>query len=163
MTEREKDRRQSRHPEVESEPGGRKGGVMKNQPEERIFTKKGLLLGALLFSIYAVLLLWATLVNPEWIMWAGQMTLGALYGPDPSPLFDNPQEAFQIASVFSLLGLLTLLLLMVVMGEVRFGWLSWLKAQLRERLSQEAREAKEQPEVGAGVSSLDVDLGREGW
>lgn len=137
---------------------------MKNQPEERIFTKKGLLLGALLFSIYAVLLLWATLVNPEWVMWAGQMTLGALYVPDSPPsLFDNPQEAFQIASVFSLLGLLTLLLLMVVMGEVRFGWLPWLKAKLRGRWSQEARGAEERPEVGAEAPSLDVDLGQKEW
>lgn len=135
---------------------------MKNQPEERIFTKKGLLLGALFFSISAVLLLWATLVNPEWVMWAGLMTMGALYVPDPPPpLFDNPQEAFQIASLFSLLSLFTLVFLMVVMGEVRFGWLSRLKAQLRERLSQEAREVKEQPEVGVGAPSLDVDLGRE--
>lgn len=131
---------------------------MKNQPEERIFTKKGLLIGTLFFATYGVILL---SLDPEWVMWAGSMSLGVLYIPDPPPsLFDNPQEAFQMASVFSLLGLLTLLLLMVVMGEVRFGWLSWLKAKLRERWSQEAREAKERPEVGVGASPLDVDLHR---
>lgn len=132
---------------------------MKNQPEEKIFTKKGLVIGALLFSCYGAILL---LLDPEWVTWAGLMTMGALALPDlPPPLFSNPEEGFQMASFFSFLSLLAILLLVVVTGEARLGWLSWLKTALRERLSQEAPEAKERLEVGVGAPSLDVDLSQE--
>jgi hypothetical protein len=134
-------------------------GVMKNRPEERLFTGKWLLIGALCFSLYGIILL---SLDQEWVLWAGSMTLGGLYVPDPPPrLFEDPREVFQVASVFSLLGLVALALLTVVMGEVRFGWLSWLRAQWRERCAQEALQARERPEVGAVSSFLDIDLPRE--
>jgi hypothetical protein len=109
---------------------------MKTQQEDRLFTKEGLLIGALLFSIY----LWALLqLDPEWVMWWGFISLGTHPPPDlPPPLFSDPREAFHVASVLTLLGLLVLVLLMVVAGEIRFGWLSWLKARLSEWGSQEA-------------------------
>jgi len=114
---------------------------MKNRREDRLFTGKGLLIGAICFSLYGIILL---SLDPEWVLWAGSMSLGALYIPDPPPrLFDDPQQAFRAASVFSLLGLFALGLLMVIMGQVRFGWLSWLKGQWRERWSRQAREASQ--------------------
>lgn len=110
---------------------------MNKQPEERLFTTGGLLIGALLFSLYAVVLL---SVDPEWVMWLGFTTLGTFPPPEfPPPLFADPHEARQVASFLMLLGLLVLLLLMAIMGDVDFGWLSWLKAQWRERWSQGAR------------------------
>ena len=109
---------------------------MKTQQEERMFTKGGLLIGVLLFSIY----LWALLqLDPEWVMWIGFATVGTLPSELPPPLFADPRKASQVASVLTLLGLIVLLLLMVVAGDVRFGWLSWVKARLREWVSQEAR------------------------
>lgn len=109
---------------------------MKNEPEDsRMFTKKGVSIAALLFSIYT----WALLgLDPEWVLWAGSMSLGALSIPDVGPprLFDDPREALQVASVFVLLGLFVLLLLMLTVGDVRFGWLSWLHGRLREWKSQ---------------------------
>ena len=102
---------------------------MKNHTEERIFTKKGVVIGVVLFSVYGVILF---SLDPEWVRWAGSMTIGALYVPDPPPpLFSQPQEAFQMATVFSLLSLSALVCLMAIMGEVRFGWLSRLMAYLR--------------------------------
>jgi len=79
-------------------------------------------------------------LDPEWVMWYGFVMLGT-HPPEnlPPPLFSDPREAFQVASVLGLLGLIVLVLLMVVAGEVRFGWLSWLKARLSEWGSQEAR------------------------
>ena len=110
---------------------------MKTQQEDTLFTKEGLLIGALLFSIYLACLLQ---LDPEWVMWHGFVMLGT-HPPEslPPPLFSDPREAFQVASVLGLLGLIVLVLLMVVAGEVRFGWLSWLKARLSEWGSQGAR------------------------
>jgi len=111
--------------------------LMKNHQDDKLFTKEGLLIGALLFSIYLACLLQ---LDPEWVMWYGFVMLGT-HPPEnlPPPLFSDPREAFQVASVLGLLGLIVLVLLMVVAGEVRFGWLSWLKARLSEWGSQEAR------------------------
>ena len=114
---------------------------MEDQPEGKLFSMGELLLITIVFSVYAIILL---SLDPEWVLWAGSMSLGALYIPDPPPrLFDDPQQAFRAASVFSLLGLFALGLLMVIMGQVRFGWLSWLKGQWRERWSRQAREASQ--------------------
>ncbi len=102
---------------------------MKNPGAEPLFTMKALVVGGVLYSIYGVILF---SMDPEWVAWAGPMALGgALYVPDPPPaLFSSPQEAFQMASLFSLLSLFTLGLLIVLRGEPRLGWLSWLKAAL---------------------------------
>jgi hypothetical protein len=110
-------------------PGRKKERLMKNHTDERIFTKKGVAIGVVFFSIYGVILF---SLDPEWVRWAGSMTMGALYVPDPPPpLFSQPQEAFQMATVFSLLSLSALVCLMAIMGEVKFGWLSRLMAHLR--------------------------------
>jgi len=110
---------------------------MKTQQEDALFTKEGLLIGALLFSIYLACLLQ---LDPEWVMWWGFISLGTYPPPDlPPPIFSDSREAFQVASHLLLLGLIVLVLLMIVAGDVRFGWLSWLKARLSEWGSQEAR------------------------
>ena len=81
---------------------------MKNHTEERIFTKKGLAISLLFYSIYAVILF---SIDPKWVGWAGPMDLGALYVPNsPPPLFSDPQAAFQMGSLFSLLSLAALVL-----------------------------------------------------
>ncbi|MGH7772527.1 MAG: hypothetical protein ACREQA_09875 [Candidatus Binatia bacterium] len=113
---------------------------MKTQQEDKLFTKEGLLIGALLFSIYLACLLQ---IDPEWVMWIGFMSLGTYPPPEfPPPLFADPRDAFQVASSLMLLGLLGLLLLMVIMGDVNLSWLSWLKAQWRDRWSREGREIR---------------------
>ncbi len=104
---------------------------MKDPAEEPLFTIKGLVLGAALFSIYAVLLF---SMDPEWVGWAGPMALGALYVPNsPPPLFSSPQQAFQMGFVFGVLNLLTLVLVSVIRGELpfHFAWLSRLKLRLK--------------------------------
>ena len=99
---------------------------MKNFRGKGIFTKGGILIGAVAFTIYGIILL---SLDQRWVLWAGSMSFGALYVPDPPPpLFFHSEEAFQMSALFNLFGLLALLLLMVVGGEVTFGWLSWLRA-----------------------------------
>ena len=57
-------------------------GTMENQPEEKVFTAKGVMITVLYFSIYGVILF---SLDPDWIMWAVPMVMGALYVPDPPP------------------------------------------------------------------------------
>ena len=131
---------------------------MKDQPEERLFSMGQLLLITFVFSVYAITLL---SLDPEWVLWAGSMSLGSLYVPDPSPrLFDDPRKVFEIASdLFHLflVGLLGLLCLVGFMGEVKFGWLSWLKARWAEWRSRSARGGEKLGEIRAGAHFQEVD------
>ena len=128
---------------------------MKDQPEGKFFSMRELLLITIVFSVYAIVLL---SLDPEWVLWAGSMSLGSLYLPDPpTRLFDNPREALQMASTFCLIGLVALLCLMVIMGEVKFGWLSWLKARWAEWRSQSACGGGELEEIRAEAHFQEVD------
>ena len=128
---------------------------MKNCREKGIFTKRGLLIGAVVFTIYGIILL---SLDQRWVMWAGSMSFGALYVPDPPPpLFFHSEEAFQMGGLFNLLGLIALLLLMVVEGEVTFGWLSRLKAWWKAG-PLGGRDQERGPEVKADASPQDVHL-----
>ena len=128
---------------------------MKNCREKGIFTKRGLLIGAVVFTIYGIILL---SLDQRWVMWAGSMSFGALYVPDPPPpLFFHSEEAFQMSAIFNLLGLIALLLLMVVEGEVTFGWLSRLKAWWKAG-ALGSRDQERGPEVKADASPQDVHL-----
>ncbi len=100
---------------------------MKRQPEEKLFTWRELLLVTVMFSIYA----WSLLqLDPEWVMWMGFTTLGTTPPPAlPPPLFADVREAFQVASILSLVGVLALLLLFVAAGDLRFGWFVRFKAR----------------------------------
>jgi hypothetical protein len=130
---------------------------MKSPPEEKLFTNRGLLIIAFVFSIYAICLL---SVDPEWVLWAGSMSLGSLYIPDQPPrLIDSPRETIQLASVLCLLGLIALLCLMAIMGEVTFGWLSWLKARWTEWRSQEALGERELPRISVAAHPQGIDDG----
>ncbi len=102
---------------------------MGNHSEDRIFTKKGVAIGALLFCIYGVILF---SMDPEWVRWAGSMLImGALYVPDPPPpLFADPQDAVRAVSLFNLLSLSALALLIALRRGLRFGWLPRLEARL---------------------------------
>lgn len=60
---------------------------MKDQPDEKSFTKKELLVCALFFSSYTVSLL---SLDPDWVMWIAFMTLGTLPSNLPPPLFSDP-------------------------------------------------------------------------
>ena len=116
---------------------------MKAQAEGPLFTIKGLLIGGIFFSIYAAILF---SMDPAWVMWAAPMAMGALYVPDPPPpLFANPEDAFQMSFVASLLSLLALAVIAVIRGEVPFRLLFWLKARWRERFAD-----------GVAASSRDV-------
>ena len=128
---------------------------MKNQPKERLFSRKELLFIVFIFSIYAISLL---SVDPEWVLWAGSMSLGSLYIPDQPPrLFDDPREALQMASAFCLIGLVALLCLMVITGEAKSAWLSWLKARWIEWRSQQALGDGELPKIGLGAHPRRID------
>ena len=111
---------------------------MKDQPAEKLFSMGQLLLITIVFSVYAIILL---SLDPEWVLWAGSMSAGSLYVPDPPPpLFDDPRKALEIASnlCLSLVGLLGLVCLVGFLGEVKFEWLSRLKARWAEWRSQSA-------------------------
>lgn len=124
--------------------GTEKESGVKKSGREPLFTMKALVVGAVLFSIYGVILF---SMDPAWVAWAGPMALGgALYVPDPPPaLFSAPQEVFQVASLFSLFSLFTLGLLIVLRGEPRLGWLSWLKAVLINGRRKGLAKAQEDP------------------
>lgn len=131
---------------------------MKNQPEEKLFSMGQLLLITIAFSVYAIILL---SLDPEWVLWAGSMSVGSLYVPDPPPrLFDDPRKVLQIASdLFHLflVGLLGLLCLVGFMGGVKFGWLSWLKARWTEWRPQSARGGAKLGDIGAEARFQEVD------
>ena len=135
---------------------------MKDQPEEKLFSMGELLTIVLVFSVFLITMLSLVSLDPELVLWGGSMGLDSLYTPDPPPrLFDNPREAFQMASKLCLIGLVALLCLMVIKGEARFGLLSWLKARWIEWRSQQALEGRERPKIGKDAHSRDVDDRRE--
>jgi hypothetical protein len=130
-------------------------GLMKREPEESLFTMRELLFVMVIFSIYA----WSLLqLDPEWVMWIGVTTLGTTPPPAlPPPLFADVREAFQVASILSLVGVLGLLLLFVVAGDLRFGCFVWFKARWD---AWRSRHAGERRDVPAKPSPPDVDLHR---
>jgi hypothetical protein len=137
-------------------------GLMKDQPEEKLFSKGEWLAIVLVFSVFLITMLSLVSLDPELVLWGGSMGLGSLYTPDPPPrLFDNPREAFLMASKLCLIGLVALLCLMVIKGEARFGWRSWLKARWIEWRSQQALEGRGRPKIGVDAHSRDVDDRRE--
>ena len=68
-------------------------------------------------AVYAVLLL---VSDPEWVMWAGPITLGAfpVAAPKVFPVFE-PMEIFQAASYMVLPGLLALIILVRTRSDAR--------------------------------------------
>lgn len=130
---------------------------MKDQPEEKLFSMGQWLLITIVFSVYAIILL---SLDPEWVLWAGSMSAGSLYVPDPPPpLFDDPRKALQIASnlCLGLVGLLGLVCLVGFLGEVKFGWRSRLKARWAEWRSQSVRGGAELGDIGAEGHFQEVD------
>ncbi|MDZ4338929.1 MAG: hypothetical protein U1B94_01775 [candidate division NC10 bacterium] len=125
---------------------------MKNQPEEKLFTWRELLLVTVMFSIYA----WSLLrLDPEWVMWMGFTTLGTTPPPAlPPPLFSDGREAFQVASILSFVGVLALVLLFVAAGDLHFGWFVGCKTRWDEWRSRHARERRD---VATRPSLPDVD------
>ncbi len=92
---------------------------MKEQPEDPLFTTKGIIMGAVYGCIYAAIIF---SMDPEWVGWAGPMALGALYVPNtPPPLFSDPAAALEMGSWFSLLSLVMLVLVSVIREEESFG------------------------------------------
>lgn len=135
---------------------------MKDQPEEKLFSMGQWLVITIVFSVYAIILL---SLDPEWVLWAGSMSMGSLYVPDlPPRLFDDPRKVLEIASdLFHLflVGLLGLLCFVGFIGEVKFGWLSWLKARWAEWRSPSARGGGELGEIRAEVHFQEVDRNPE--
>ncbi len=57
---------------------------MMNEPEEKLFTMRELIVITVIFSIYA----WSLLqLDPEWVMWMGFTTLGTTPPPALPPPF----------------------------------------------------------------------------
>jgi hypothetical protein len=128
---------------------------MKDQPKERLFSLGQLLLITFVFSVYAITLL---CLDPDWVLWAGSMSLGSLYVPDPPPrLFDDPRKALEIAADLFLIGILGLLCLVGFIGEVKFGWLARLKARWAELRSQAAFGGAELRDIRSEGHFQEVD------
>jgi hypothetical protein len=89
---------------------------MKHLSGKGIATRENLFAVSFLF-VYALILIAS---DPEWLMWAGPITLGAfpVEAPPAFPAFD-PQEAFRAASYSVLPGLLAWILLVRLRGEAR--------------------------------------------
>ena len=103
---------------------------MKEQPEDPLFTMRGIILWALYGCIYAAIIF---SMDPEWVGWAGPMALGALYVPNPPPpVFSDPRAAFEMGSWVSVLSLLVLVLVSVIREEEPFGLWSLFKAWLKK-------------------------------
>lgn len=82
---------------------------------------------AVLLSVYALAIFLSP--DPEWVVWAGQMTVGVI---DPAALPPalpaGAAEALRTASALSGLGLLAVAVLAVAAVGVRPGWFSRLSA-----------------------------------
>lgn len=89
---------------------------MKHLSGKGIATRENLFAVTFLF-VFALILL---VSDPEWLMWAGPITLGALpvEAPGVSFAFD-PVESFQAASYAVLLSLLAWILLVRIRGKAR--------------------------------------------
>jgi hypothetical protein len=89
---------------------------MKHLSGKGIATRENLFAVTFLF-VYALILL---VSDPEWLMWAGPITLGAfpVEAPGVSFAFD-PVETFHAASYAVLLSLLAWIFLVRVRGEAR--------------------------------------------
>jgi hypothetical protein len=97
---------------VEKEVIGMKGFFGK-----RIVTRENLFLGAFFFA-YASLLL---VSDPEWLMWAGPILLGA-FPVEAAPATSGlpiPMDSLQAASYLILPGLLALVILVALRGDGR--------------------------------------------
>jgi hypothetical protein len=87
---------------------------MKHLSGKGIATRENLFAVTFLF-VYALILL---VSDPEWLIWAGPITLGALPVEAPGVPFEfDPVETFQAASYAVLPGLLALILLVLIRGE----------------------------------------------
>ncbi len=103
---------------------------MKEEPEDPLFTTRGIILWALYGCIYAAIIF---SMDPEWVGWAGPIAAGALYVPNPPPpLFNDPKAAFEMGSLVNMLSLLVLVLVSVIRGEEPFGLWSFFKALLKK-------------------------------
>jgi hypothetical protein len=87
---------------------------MKHLSEKGIATRENLFAVTFLF-VYALILL---VSDPEWLLWAGPITLGAFPVEAPGVFFPfDPVETFQAASFAVLPGLLALIFLVRIRGE----------------------------------------------
>ncbi len=76
-----------------------------------------ILFNTLFFITYGVILY---LSDPEWIMWAGSMTMGVLrIGDIPPAIPVAPFDALRAASVYGLFGLLALVFFVETAEEKR--------------------------------------------
>jgi hypothetical protein len=89
---------------------------MKHLSGKGIATRENLFAVTFLF-VYALILI---VSDPEWLLWAGPITLGAfpVEAPGVSFAFD-PMEIFPVVSYAVLPGLLALILLVRLRGEAR--------------------------------------------
>jgi len=95
----------------------RKAPGMENKTGRKKFRRDLPIIAALLF-LYGVLLF---SLDPEWVQWAGAMSIGVLYTGDmlPPAIFSQPLEAVRMASLSGLLTLCALALLLDILEEPR--------------------------------------------
>jgi hypothetical protein len=88
---------------------------MRRIPITRIIAPENLFVAVYLF-FYAVILLSS---DPEWLMWAGPIILGAFPAAGAPSLSFDPLEAFRAAATGVFLGLLALAVLLSAAGNLR--------------------------------------------
>lgn len=88
---------------------------MKRIKTNRLLASENLFALAFLF-LYAVILL---LSDPEWLMWAGPITLGAFPAYTAPPLPFDPADTLRGAAAGVMLGLLAFMVLLAANGNPR--------------------------------------------
>jgi hypothetical protein len=91
------------------------GEAMRRISIARLITPDNLFAAVYLF-LFAVILLSS---DPEWLMWAGPITLGAFPSDIPPPLSFDPFETVRAAAGGALLGLLAFVILLAANGNPR--------------------------------------------
>lgn len=88
---------------------------MKQIKTNRLLASENLFVPAFLF-LYAVILLSS---DPEWLIWAGPITLGAFPADIAPPLPFDPADALRGAAAGVMLGLLAFVVLLAANGSPR--------------------------------------------
>lgn len=93
-----------------------KGPKMENKTKKKKVAAN-LLFNTLFLAVYGTILYMS---DPEWIVWAGSMTMGVLcIGDIPPAIQVAPVEALRVASIYGLFGLLALVFFVETAEEKR--------------------------------------------
>ena len=95
---------------------------MKNERKRGLSGTREYAVIAALLTIYALVIFMSP--DPEWVVWAGQMTMGVIDPSAAPPASAQAVEALHTASVLSTLGILAAGVLLAAAVGTHPGWLS---------------------------------------